>query len=67
MPPADTAPQGREVLCVFDVDRPNYLRLIEHDGYVYIEAHGRHNGAEVTTLIRIERGRFVDTLKGWWS
>ena len=48
--------------------RDNYkfrsiARIVYHEGQVYIETEGNHDGALVYTCVRVERPRFVEALK----
>jgi hypothetical protein len=44
-------------------DGRNVARLVLHDGYIYIETEGNHDGVVVCTSVRIERPHFVTGLK----
>lgn len=41
----------------------NRVRLLHHDGQVYIETHGNHDGVSVMTSVRLERAEFVEHIK----
>jgi hypothetical protein len=61
-------PAGARVLTIEgdDSTRGNAVRLVDVDGYIYVEASGRHDGQTVYTLIRINRDRLVPGLLGWF-
>jgi hypothetical protein len=43
--------------------RHNMARVVYHDGSVYIETEGNHEGTVIYTAVRIERSEFVAGLK----
>jgi hypothetical protein len=50
---------------LYDADgRENVVRVVLHDGSVYVEAQGRHGGHVVHTLVRVPRAHFLPHLLG---
>lgn len=41
----------------------NVARIVRHDGDVYIETEGNHDGVMVHTAVRISRAKFVEAIK----
>lgn len=41
----------------------NVARIVYHEGQVYIETEGNHDGVVVFTTVRIERPQFIAQLK----
>jgi hypothetical protein len=41
----------------------NVARIVRHDGDIYIETEGNHDGVVVFTSVRVSRGKLLEGLK----
>jgi len=48
-----------------DTTPASEVRIVDHDGYIYIESKGFHRGEVVYNLVRVSRDRFVVGALGW--
>jgi hypothetical protein len=46
-----------------DSGMPNVLSIYEHDGRVYVEMEGKHDGTKVCTTVVCSRAKFATLLR----